>query len=115
MEEVPGDREFVDTAHRILADRKRRLTLEFLGANRGTTTFDDLVDRLADREGRGTGDRDRIALELHHAHLPLLVETGVVEYRIEDDRVTLTARGRRVAEVRRAVAACLDEGDVDRG
>jgi hypothetical protein len=69
-------------------------------ADRGTATVTELADRLAD----GT-DPGRVAVELHHVHLPMLEATDVVER--DGDRVRLTDRGREVEAVRRATAARL--------
>lgn len=61
----------------------RREVLEFF-AERSIQRvgFDELVDHLAEtRTSAGEpGDRDRIALRLHHVHLPKLADTGVIEY-----------------------------------
>jgi hypothetical protein len=50
----------------------------------GTVTFDDLVDQLL-RDGTVTGDdqlrdREQLAVQLQHTHLPKLADHGVVEY-----------------------------------
>ena len=74
----------LDTYLELVADRRRRRIIHYLRqAANNTTTFDCLVDQLWDDLG-GENDpprnREQIALELHHTHLPKLAAHDVVEY-----------------------------------
>lgn len=106
--ETPKDCEFVDAVHRILANRQRRRILQYLDGE-GSATVDELVDRLAEGgpEPASSDDR-RIEIELDHNHLPLMADTGTIEYDDGTGRVTLTSRGRTAAEVRRLTARRLE-------
>jgi hypothetical protein len=50
----------------------------------GVTTFDDLVDQVSSRVSESGSDtvqdRERLALQLQHTHLPKLADHGVVEF-----------------------------------
>lgn len=75
----------LDGRLQLVADRHRRQVIDHLRREEnGATTFDDLVDQL---HGGGSSsgddpprDRDALAIELHHTHLPKLAAHGVVEY-----------------------------------
>jgi len=47
----------------------------------GAVSLEELVDRIAHREGNPTGDRlEQIAVEFHHNHLRKLVDSKVLRY-----------------------------------
>lgn len=76
---APSDR------HRVLMDERRREAL---------AVIDDLelpVDLGVVAEAMGETDRsetpDTIALQLHHKHLPMMAELGIVDYDPESNRV----------------------------
>lgn len=75
----------LDACLRLVADRHRRRIIHHLRheAN-GTTTFDDLVDhmprRAPDAKDGPPQDREALAIQLHHTHLPQLADHGVVEF-----------------------------------
>lgn len=68
----------------LVADRHRRLAIQQLRKDvDGETTFDDLVDRLLGDESLADHnriDREKLAIQLYHAHLPKLADHGVVEF-----------------------------------
>lgn len=72
-----------DTALRLLANQQRRRVLRHVTDGNGTTTVDQLIDSLltgtSPSADRGA-TRDRLAISLHHVHLPMLQEAGVIEY-----------------------------------
>ena len=72
-----------DTALRLLANQQRRTILRHVTDGNGTTTVDQLIDSLltdtSPSADRGA-TRDRMATSLHHVHLPMLQEAGVIEY-----------------------------------
>lgn len=59
-----------------------------------TRSFDEVADLLAGRESGargpvGPGGRRRIASRLHHVHLPLLEDVGLLAYDPETGRIRL--------------------------
>lgn len=77
--------------HRLLADARRETALEAIAHLRESTTETTLgelasaIDRL---EPTGDGDandarRQALVVDLHHVHLPMLDDVGVVDYRPE--------------------------------
>ncbi|WP_425604187.1 DUF7344 domain-containing protein [Halobellus salinisoli] len=81
----------LDTVLQLVADRHRRQTIHHLRheAN-GKATIDEVVDRLhngrSDADGQ-TIDREQLAVQLCHAHLPKLADHGVVEFDPENRTV----------------------------
>lgn len=77
---TPSER---DALFAILAEPRRRRLLDILdspGSGRRTTLY-DLSERLAADEGSATGEqRHDAAIALHHVHLPMLDDAGLVEY-----------------------------------
>lgn len=75
----------LDACLHLVADRHRRRIVHHLRheAN-GTTTVDDLVDQFhssgSDSKNGPLQDREELAIQLHHTHLPKLAEHGVVEF-----------------------------------
>lgn len=69
------------TIFRLLADGRRRDALSYLSRRVGPTDVDELAAWLAAREGDPSHDRrERIVADLHHCHLPRLLDAGVVRY-----------------------------------
>lgn len=85
-----------DDVHRVLAStcRRRLVTLLFDDPSR---TRDELATVLAGWEATANrpmatpSDRARIEADLHHHHLPLLDDLGVVSYDPTSGRVVLEA------------------------
>ena len=70
-----------DTVFELLLEERRRYTLSYLSRRIGAVAIEDVVDRLAHREGAPTPERrEAIRLEFHHSHLPKLTDSGVVAY-----------------------------------
>lgn len=94
----PSDGSTFDAVFECLADRRRR----------------EVVAQLRDREAASLGElaenadgRDeRLALELHHRHLPKLADAGLVEYDPDDRAVSSTDRTPAAAVVARTVEQC---------
>ncbi|WP_262178195.1 DUF7344 domain-containing protein [Haloarcula laminariae] len=82
-----------DEFYRALSSRRRRRVLAVL-LDRGECSRDELATMLAGWESTRTGgmatrdDRERILLDLHHTHLPTLVDSDLVAY--DRDRGTVT-------------------------
>lgn len=75
----------VDDVLNALADRRRRLVLYYL-RDEGTAGIDEVADHVAAAEedvpvdGVTDEQRARVKTSLVHAHLPQLVDAGLVEY-----------------------------------
>ncbi|WP_435152392.1 DUF7344 domain-containing protein [Haladaptatus sp. DFWS20] len=72
-----------ETIARVLENRQRRAICRVLSGGSNITTLDELVDALSERESDAADtelDRESIALQLHHIHLPLLEDIGLIEY-----------------------------------
>lgn len=96
----------LDTAHRVLQSRCRRVALRHLVEQDGPVTVPTLVDRAWGASDEETV-RERVALEFHHRHLPVLADAGLVH--VADGEVALTDRGRAVAAVARGVADATED------
>jgi hypothetical protein len=80
----------LDDCLRLVADhRRRRLLQQLRYSTRNTVAFETLVDRLHDEiaSEESHTDRERLALQLHHTHLPTLEDHGVVEYDLKNGAV----------------------------
>ena len=82
--------------HALLSVARRRTTLEALEDANGPIDLHDLAATVAARKADETeadeteADDDtvqRVALSLHHAHLPKMSEMGVVEYDAGSTRI----------------------------
>lgn len=78
-----------DERYRLLADERRRRLVDVLSNRRGPTTLSEVATDLLARETGATGDgaEARLLAALHHKHLPMLAEAGLVEYDPERTRV----------------------------
>lgn len=74
----------LDACLDLVSDGRRRRVIQHLRHETdGTTTVEDLVDRIhhgGSASDDRIRDRERLAIQLHHAHLPKLQDHGVVEY-----------------------------------
>ena len=82
----------LDACLELVADRRRRRIIRELRQKEdGETTVEALVDRLHDsewpREDDSHLERDRIALHLHHNHLPKMADFDIVEYDADNGTV----------------------------
>lgn len=78
------------TIFSLLANDRRRYVLRYLSQKVGAASLDDLAEQVALREGEPTADRyERILTDLHHTHLPKLVDGSVVRYDVERETVEL--------------------------
>ncbi|WP_255171331.1 DUF7344 domain-containing protein [Natrononativus amylolyticus] len=70
--------------HRLLASERRRLTLDILDGNAAPIELTELATQIVAREDGSvpvTEDAvNRMAVSLHHIHLPLMAEMGVLDY-----------------------------------
>lgn len=93
MSQSPSDvtREYAGIAdlttsdrHRVLAAEHRRVALDILSERDAPVELEDLAGATAAREADGDiADKEtveKVALRLHHVHLPLLAQLGVIDY-----------------------------------
>lgn len=102
----PSDR-FVDKVYHVLSDRRRRLLLDRL-TDDTKETVESLADWVAERDRTGT-DRERVAVDIYHVHLPLMRDAGFVEDDPAETHVRLTRDGQRAVDVHRTTVAHLTE------
>ncbi|MDS0259343.1 hypothetical protein NDI56_08060 [Haloarcula sp. S1CR25-12] len=78
--------------YRLLSVERRRLVLDIL-EGQTATTLDRLASAVVRREpGLDPADvsaTQRVRVSLHHKHLPLMAELGVLEYDDEANRIRL--------------------------
>lgn len=91
--------------HELLADRRRRLAVDILDGRVASLDLDAVAGKIVDREDADPAPEaiDRVAIELHHNHLPRLDEYGLVEY--EPKARVVHATGRSLEAVDRPESA----------
>lgn len=97
-----------DMLHRALAAPERRQLLSYL-LEQPRTTLEEATDVLAGwltehEQMVDPGDHERIRTTLHHVHLPLLEEAGVITYDAEDEVIRLSSLSDPVQETVRSAA-----------
>jgi hypothetical protein len=77
--------------HRLLSVEQRRFALDVLGERTAPVDLDYLASAILSRADGTATDREaelrKIRTALHHCHLPVLAEAGVIEYDPEANRV----------------------------
>lgn len=70
--------------HRLLAVERRRLVLDILAGNTDPVELDELATGIVEREdGTDAVDEptvERVAITLHHVHLPKVAQFGIIDY-----------------------------------
>lgn len=90
-----------------LVDQERRAVLRELSGNGVSQSVPALAGTI---QNARTGYRGRhVHLRLHHQHLPMMAEGGLVNYDSAGQRVTLTPTGQQAAEIERHTADLLDD------
>lgn len=84
-QELPSTQSIPDSEyHRLLSSERRRLLLDVLDEQSTVVDLETAAEALAEREagdGKVASDSiDEIAITLHHTHLPMLADAGVLEY-----------------------------------
>lgn len=76
------------------AERRRRIVLSYLLDSDGrSATVEELIDALVEAESHSPSpDPDSVAITLDRIHLPLLADTGLIDYDRDRDVVTMTSR-----------------------
>ena len=75
----------LDACLELVADRRRRRLIEHLRHNgNGETPIDDLIDQLHQAEpdiaDERQMNRDQLAIQFTHCHLPKLADHGIIEH-----------------------------------
>ncbi|SFS57018.1 DUF7344 domain-containing protein [Halostagnicola kamekurae] len=83
-----GDEKRLDVTLKALADPVRRRLVAFvLETPRSTRTAAELANRLEGEDGFSVASLESLLLDLHHRHLPMLTDAGVLSYDPETKRV----------------------------
>lgn len=72
-----------DTALQLLADQQRRKVLHHLVESNGAASLEEVVSAVHTNSSSPRNPdelRNRIAVNLHHVHLPKLQDTDLIEY-----------------------------------
>ena len=84
------DEQAVSAVFKLLSHHRRRVAVQYLATQVGTTSVRDVADQIALLEGEHTRDRyERICTSLVHAHLPMLADGGAIEYDPDQEVVEL--------------------------
>jgi len=90
---TPGDidaEQAVSGVFKLLSHHRRRIAVQYLATQVGTTSVSDVADQIALLEGEHTRDRyERICTSLVHTHLPKLADGGAIEYDPDQEVVEL--------------------------
>jgi hypothetical protein len=114
-------RDTLSDLFRALSHPYRRVVLYYLRAN-GDASLDGLADCVTGWGESGPGadtdgeDYETVRVQLHHAHLPMLDEGGLVTYDAASEEVTLedlTPAAETVLSITTAVDAGDGELDAD--
>ena len=80
--------------HRLLADERRQVVLESLPGQGSELALDELAASVLERERDDSNDgpatQNEVAVSLHHVHLPVLDDLGVLDYDADSHRVAIT-------------------------
>ena len=105
----------VNTMMKLLADRRRRIVLQYLEAADGSATLTELAVEIATQEATeapnaisdhgdvSARDRRAVRISLHHTHIPKLAAADAIDYERETETVTLSERGRTLLDRETAV------------
>lgn len=92
-ETTPPSDVAVDDVFELLSDERRRLVLEHLLRRPSPVSVPEVVDHLVTAELNGHDQAEelssRIAVSLHHIHLPKLAAADLIDYDRERREVTL--------------------------
>lgn len=71
----------------LLVASRRRVALAILDERTEPLEIDELAAAIAKREADEAVSVERIAIMLHHTHLPRIADAGVVDYDPRDGRI----------------------------
>ncbi|WP_049971394.1 DUF7344 domain-containing protein [Haladaptatus cibarius] len=74
-----------ETIARVLQNQRRETICRVLSNGSNVTTLDELVDTLVELEANASEaeiepNRESMSIQLHHVHLPLLEDIGLIAY-----------------------------------
>ena len=79
--------------HSLFISERRCILCGIFAEQTAEISFDELVSKVARRDQEIDSDIpeqvERVAITLHHTHLPKLEEFGIIAYNIETDQVLL--------------------------
>ncbi|WP_254524654.1 DUF7344 domain-containing protein [Natrinema caseinilyticum] len=79
------------TRHRLLEAKRRRMTLDILTGVTATVELSELAAGIVAREGGVDAVTDDavsdVQISLHHVHLPMMAELGVIDYDASTRRI----------------------------
>lgn len=82
----------------LLAHPRRRHALAYLAKRVGGVPLGEVAEHVALAEGDPSRDRyERIVTGLYHAHLPGMIEAGIVRYDPDRETVALVVPPERIA------------------
>ena len=98
---LAGHQLSIDTVCDLLADKQRRLLLQYLHQQTQLCQVEELGDHLLTKYTQEDGsqsnsERQRITIALHHVHLPKLADANLVTWDSHNETVSLTERGELV-------------------
>ena len=78
----------LDALFEALADAQRRRILAYLeSTDDDVAAYSDLIEHVADVQAGESTDDQRVAVNLHHHHLPKLADAGLLEYDARSETV----------------------------
>lgn len=87
---IPRDEISATQLFAVLAHERRQQVLAYLSRRTGAVLLGDLAAYLASGENNAsTASLERVLIDLHHSHLPLMRERGVLEYDVDSRLVSL--------------------------
>lgn len=93
--EVPTDEATLTTFHKLLADKTRCAVLRYLATVDRAVPLDTLVDEVAVKltsAGVDSQFREKVAIQLHHIHLPKMDDVGVINYDLDEHLIEPTEK-----------------------
>lgn len=77
--------------HRVLADERRRVALNVLSKRTVPMDLEELAEAMVPTDVDVEGPREeyvqRVAVALHHQHLPILTDAGAIRYEPTSTRI----------------------------
>ena len=74
-------------SHQILSSERRQILLYVLDEQPTTVHLDTVASAVAKREANPTDTVESVAISLHHNHLPMLANAGIIHYNPESNLI----------------------------
>lgn len=90
-----------DQVIRALSEHCRRSTLQVLQQHQDATISEIAKEIAAKRDDgqNSNGQSDAVHIDLHHRHVPILAEAGLVYYTEEREIVAISEHGTKITEL----------------